>query len=105
MLYEKLKEENEKLKEENEKLKLKITELERNNSYNIIQIEERYKREYEKQLEFEKVKYNTKIKRKKQIEALCNSLEDSINANIHMGLDITSDVNALIKLLQYLKEE
>lgn len=96
-----------KLKEENTKLKVEISQLKKENAYDIMQIEEKYKRQYEKQLEFEKVRYNTIIKRKKQIEALCNSLENSINADIcsHIGIDITNEVNALIKLLQYLKEE
>lgn len=96
-----------KLKEENNKLKAEIAYLKSDKTYDIMKIEERYKKEYEKRLEFEKVRYNTKIKRKKQIETLCNSLEQKINNSVtsFMDIDIKSDVESLMLLLEYLKEE
>ena len=87
--YKKLKVENLHLKFENERLR------EDNNEANL------------RILEFEKLKYNTKMKRKKEVEKICKNLERKLNSNITslIDLDITTDINAYLKLLEYLKEE
>ena len=96
-----------KLKAENLQLKIENNRLRRENNEDNIRMREYYEKTYEKRLEFEKIKYNTKIKRKKEVEQICKNLEKRINNNINsfMDIDTTDDINNLIKLLQYLKEE
>lgn len=96
-----------KLKAENLQLKIENNRLRRENNEDNIRMREYYEKTYEKRLEFEKMKYNTKIKRKKEVEQICKNLEKRINNNIvsFMDIDTTDDINNLLKLLQYLKEE
>ena len=80
--------ENKKLKEENNKLKIKVNELQ----------------EYCEKLMNKK----TKMERKKEVSKICKNLENKLNANISntlLDLDITTDINAYLKLLDYLKGE
>lgn len=96
-----------KLKEENLQLQIENNRLRKENNEDNLRLREYYEKTYERRLEFEKVKYNTKIKRKKEVEQICKNLENRINSNIvsFMDIDTTDDINNLIKLLQYLKEE
>ena len=79
--------ENKKLKEENNKLKIKVNELQ----------------EYCEKLMNKK----TKMERKKEVLKICKNLENKLNANISslLDFDITTDINAYLKLLDYLKGE
>lgn len=99
--------ENKTLKLEIERLSRRIETLERENLEDNSRLREYYERYYNKQLEYEKAKYNVNIKRKKQIEKLCNSLEKKIQTTIEsfMDIDIKSDVESLMLLLDYLKGE
>ena len=98
--YKKLKAENLHLKFENERLR-------KENNEDNLRIREYYEKTYEKRLEFEKLKYNTKMKRKKEVEKICKKMEQKLIANItsFLDIDITTDINAYLKLLEYLKEE
>jgi len=75
--------ENKKLKEENNKLKIKVNELQKENTDGLL--------------------------RKKEVLKICKNLENKLNANISsytlLDIDITTDINAYLKLLDYLKGE
>ena len=98
--YKKLKAENLHLKFENERLR-------KENNEDNLRMQEYYEKTYNKRLEFEKLKYNTKMKRKKEVEKICKKMEQKLIANItsFLDIDITTDINAYLKLLEYLKEE
>lgn len=53
-------------------------------------------------------KYEDKIKRKKAVIKICENLEDTLNQEIIgrlQGFDIIPDIDAYLKLLDYLKKE
>lgn len=98
--YKKLKAENLHLKFENERLR-------KENNEDNLRMQEYYEKTYNKRIEFEKLKYNTKMKRKKEVEKICKKMEQKLIADItsFLDIDITTDMNAYLKLLEYLKEE
>ena len=53
----------------------------------------------------QKKDYNTKIKRKQEIEKICEKIENKIKFELEFSDDISIYVSNLLKLLQYLKEE
>lgn len=89
--------ENKKLKEENHKLKIKINELDKENVDLLLR------------KEFLEVSYKnkTKMERKNEVLKICQNLENKLNSNISglFDIDITTDINAYLKLLDYLKGE
>lgn len=89
--------ENKKLKEENHKLKIKINELDKENVDLLLR------------KEFLEVSYKnkTKMERKNEVLKICQNLENKLNTNISglFDIDITTDINAYLKLLDYLKGE
>lgn len=60
-----------------------------------------------KKIEYLEANYKTKMERKKEVLKICKNLEKKLNANIStlIDLDITTDINAYLKLLDYLKGE
>lgn len=99
--------ENKKLKEENNKLKIKVNEITKENTDGLLKIQEYYENLMNNKIKFLEVKYNTKMERKKEVLKICENLENKLNANISslLDIDITSDINAYLKLLDYLKGE
>ena len=101
--------ENKKLKEENKKLKIKINEIEKENNNTLMKREEYYDRLLKTKIEYIKADYKTKINRKKEVKKICKNLESRINADIlNLNSDdiiILNNINAYLKLLDYLKEE
>lgn len=98
--------ENKKLKEENNKLKIKVNELQKENTDGLLRIQEYYEKVMNKKIEYLEANYKTKIERKKEVLKICKNLENKLNANISsfLDLDITTDINAYLKLLDYLKK-
>lgn len=96
-----------KLKEENNKLKIKVNELQKENTDGLIKLQEYYENLMNKRIEFLEAKYKTKMERKKEVLKICKNLEIKLNNNISglFDIDITTDVNAYLKLLDYLKGE
>lgn len=60
-----------------------------------------------KKIEYLEANYKTKIERKKEVLKICKNLENRLNINIISidTLDIATDINAYLKLLNYLKGE
>ena len=98
---------NMELKMENERLKRRISVLEQENLDVYIKIEERYKKEYERKLEFEKARYRTKMEMKKEVKEIIEDLQNKIHQNLVslIDTDVTNDVECYLKLLKFLKEE
>lgn len=99
--------ENKKLKEENNKLKIKVNELQKENTNDLLKIQENYDRIMKKKIEYLEANYKTKMQRKKEVLKICKNLENKINNMITslIDMDITTDINAYLKLLDYLKGE
>lgn len=99
--------ENKKLKEENNKLKIKVNELQKENTDGLLRTQEYYEKLMNKKIEYLEAKYKTKMERKKEVLKICKNLETKLNANITtlFDIDITTDINAYLKLLDYLKGE
>lgn len=99
--------ENKKLKEENNKLKIKVNELQKRNSNGLLKIQEYYEKIMNKKIEYLEANYKIKMERKKEVLKICKNLENKLNTNISslFDLDITTDINAYLKLLDYLKGE
>ena len=100
--------ENKKLKEENNKLKIKVNELQKENTDGLLRTQEYYEKLMNKKIEYLEANYKTKMERKKEVLKICKNLEKKLNANISntlLNLDITTDINAYFKLLDYLKGE
>lgn len=99
--------ENKKLKEENNILKIKVNELQKENTDELLRIQARYEIIMNKKLEYLEVNYKTKMQRKKEVLKICKNLENKLNKSITslIDLDITTDINAYLKLLDYLKDE
>lgn len=95
------------LKEENNKLKIKVNELQKENTDGLLKMREYYENLMNKKIEFLEVNYKTKIERKKEVLKICKNLENKLNTNISgfLDKDITTDINAYLKLLDYLKGE
>lgn len=99
--------ENKKLKEENNKLKIKVNDLEKQNTDELLRIQEYYEKLMNKKIEYLEANYKTKMLRKKEVLKICKNLENKLNSTISsfLDIDITTDINAYLKLLNYLKEE
>lgn len=99
--------ENKKLKEENNKLKIKVNELQKENSNGLLKTQEYYEKIMNKKIEYLEANYKIKMERKKEVLKICKNLENKLNSNISslFDLDITTDINAYLKLLDYLKGE
>ena len=99
--------ENKKLKEENNKLKIKVNELQKENIDELLRTQEYYEKLMNKKIEYLEANYKTKKERKKEVLKICKNLENKLNANASslLDIDITTDINAYLKLLDYLKGE
>lgn len=99
--------ENKKLKEENNKLKIKVNKLQKENKYGLIRTQEYYEKVMNKKIEYLESNYKSKIERKTEVMKICKNLENKLNSNISslLDIDITTDINAYLKLLDYLKGE
>lgn len=99
--------ENKKLKEENNKLKIKVNELQKENTDGLLKTQEYYEKVMNKKIEYLEANYKTKMERKKEVLKICKNLENKLNSTISslIDLDITTDINAYLKLLDYLKGE
>lgn len=99
--------ENKKLKEENNKLKIKVNELQKENTDGLLRTQEYYEKVMNKKIEYLEANYKTKMERKKEVLKICKNLENKLNSTISslIDLDITTDINAYLKLLDYLKGE
>lgn len=92
--------ENKKLKEENKKLKEENTD-------GLLKMQEYYENLMNKKIEFLEANYKTKMERKEEVLKICKNLENKIKSSISslLDIDITTDINAYLKLLDYLKGE
>ena len=99
--------ENKKLKEENNKLNIKVNELQKENTDGLLRTQEYYEKLMNKKIEYLEANYKTKMLRKKEVLKICKILENKLNSTISslIDLDITTDINAYLKLLDYLKGE
>ena len=99
--------ENKKLKEENNKLKIKVNELQKENTDGLLRTQEYYEKVMNKKIEYLEANYKTKMERKKEVLKICKELEKKLTTTISsfIDLDITTDINAYLKLLDYLKGE
>ena len=99
--------ENKKLKEENNNLKIKVNELQKENTDGLLKMQEYYEKLMNKKIEYLEANYKTKMERKKEVLKICKNLEKKLNSTISslIDLDITTDINAYLKLLDYLKGE
>lgn len=99
--------ENKYLKNENERLHRRIETLEKENTDGLLRTQEYYEKVMNKKIEYLESNYKTKMERKKEVLKICKNLEKKLNANISslIDLDITTDINAYLKLLDYLKGE
>ena len=98
--------ENKKLKEENNILRIKVNELQKENTDDLLRMQEHYEKTMDKRIEYLKANYKTKMERKLEVKKICANLEDKINAEISsIDVDITADIDVYLKLLDYLKEE
>lgn len=95
------------LKEENNKLNIKVNELQKENTNDLLSMQEVYEKAMNKKIEYLESNYKTKMERKKEVSKICKNLEHKINSVItsFIDIDITSDINAYLKLLDYLKGE
>ena len=95
--------ENKNLKEENKELKIKVKELENE----LLRTEDRYEEVMNRKCEYLTRKYEVKIKSKKELNKICKNLENRLNQGITKipDYDITPDIDAYLKLLDYLKKE
>ena len=99
--------ENKNLKEENNKLKIKVNDLQKENTDGLLKMQEYYEKLMNKRIEYLEANYKTKMERKKEVLKICKNLENKFNSNIStlFDIDITTDINAYLKLLDYLKGE
>lgn len=99
--------ENKYLKKENERLNRRIETLEKENTNGLLRTQEYYEKIMNKKIEYLEVNYKTKMERKKEVLKICKKLENKLISNISgfVDLDITTDINAYLKLLNYLKGE
>ncbi len=99
--------ENKRLKEENIKLKVEVNELKKENTDGLLRTQEYYEKLMNKKIEYLEANYKTKMERKKEVLKICKNLENKLNSNIStlFDSDITTDINAYLKLLDYLKGE
>ena len=99
--------ENKKLKEENNMLRIKVNELQKENTDDLLRLQEHYEKTMDKRIEYLKANYKTKMERKKEVMKICKNLENKLNQEIasFLDYDITTDVNGYLKLLDYLKGE
>ena len=99
--------ENKYLKNENERLHRRIETLEKENTDGLLRTQEYYEKVMNKKIEYLESNYKTKMERKKEVLKICKNLEKKLNSNISsfLDLDITTDINAYLKLLDYLKGE
>lgn len=58
--------ENKKLKEENNNLKIKVNELQKENTDELLKMQEYYEKLMNKRIEYLEVNYKTKMERKKK---------------------------------------
>ena len=95
--------ENKELKEENNNLKIKVKELENE----LLRTEKRYEDIMNRKCTYLTRKYEVKIKSEKELNKICKNLENRLNQGITKipDYDITSDVDAYLKLLDYKKGE
>ena len=95
--------ENKELKEENNNLKIKVKELENE----LLKVEDSYEEIIKRKSTYLTRKYETKIKSEKELIKIIKNLEDRLNDGITKipDYDITSDVDAYLKLLNYKKGE
>ena len=95
--------ENKNLKEENNNLKIKVKELENE----LLRTEKRYEDIMNRKCTYLTRKYEVKIKSEKELTKIIKNLEDRLNTGITKipDYDITSDVDAYLKLLDYKKGE
>lgn len=99
--------ENKKLKEENSRLKIKVNELQKENTDGLLRTQEYYEKLMNKKIEYLEANYKTKMERKKEVLKICKNLEKKLKFYYSslIDLDITTDINAYLKLLDYLKGE
>ena len=99
--------ENKKLKEENNKLKIKVNELQKENTDGLLRTQEYYEKLMNKKIEYLEANYKTKMERKKEVLKICKNLENRLNQGITKipDYDITADLDAYLKLLDYKKGE
>ena len=94
--------ENKELKEENNNLKIKVKELENE----LLRTEKRYEDIMNRKCTYLTRKYEAKIKSEKELTKIIKNLENRLNQGIKIpGYDITADVDAYLKLLDYKKGE
>ena len=94
---------NKNLKEENKELKIKVKELENE----LLKVEDSYEEIIKRKSTYLTRKYETKIKSEKELTKIIKNLEDRLNDGITKipDYDITADVDAYLKLLDYKKGE
>ena len=99
--------ENKKLKEENNKLKIKVNVLQKENTDGLLRTQEYYEKVMNKKIEYLEANYKTKMERKKEVLKICKNLENRLNQGITKipDYDITTDLDAYLKLLDYKKGE
>ena len=92
---------------ENKKLKIKVNELQKENTDGLLKMQEYYENLMNKKIEFLEANYKTKMERKEEVLKICKNLENKLNSSISslLDIDITTDINAYLKLLDYLKGE
>ena len=95
--------ENKNLKEENKELKIKVKELENE----LLKVEDSYEEIIKRKSTYLTRKYEIKIKSEKEPTKIIKNLENRLNQGITKipDYDITSDVDAYLKLLDYKKGE
>ena len=74
--------ENKKLKEENNILRIKVNELQKENTDDLLRIQEHYEKTMDKRIEYLKANYKTKMERKKEVMKICKNLENKLNQEI-----------------------
>ena len=99
--------ENKKLKEENKKLKEENKKLKENRDEMLKKVQREYDKIMKKRIEYIEAKYITKMERKKEVLKVCKELENKLITIIRSlkDVDITTDINSYLKLLDYLKGE
>lgn len=95
--------ENKNLKEENKELKIKVKELENK----LLKIEDSYEEIIKRKSTYLTRKYEVKIKSEKELTKIIKNLENRLNQGITKipDYDITADLDAYLKLLNYKKGE
>lgn len=95
--------ENKELKEENNNLKIKVKELENK----LLKTEDSYEEIIKRKSTYLTRKYEVKIKSEKELTKIIKNLENRLNQGITKipDYDITADVDAYLKLLDYKKGE